>query len=66
MRHAVCYFYPYPLQDLSEHDFPSEIPQNVNFIISLLFKIGKNDGGIEIYGVCVKRTSFPSLPLLRL
>jgi hypothetical protein len=36
------------------------------FIISLLFKIGENDGGMEINGGCVKRTRFPSLPLLLL
>jgi hypothetical protein len=41
-------------------------PEKLIFLISLLFQIGKNDGGIKIIGVCVKRTSFPSLPLLRL
>jgi hypothetical protein len=51
----------------SEHFFPLQrYPKMPTFIISLLFKIGKNDGGIEITGVCVKCTSFPSLPLLGL
>ena len=43
-----------------------DTPSMLTLIISLLFKSGKNDGGMEIEGVCVKRTSFPSLPLLRL
>jgi len=46
--------------------FLSEIPQRAILAISLVFKTGKNDGGVEIIGVCVKRNSFPSLPLLRL
>jgi hypothetical protein len=64
----MCYFYPRPLQDLSGHVFfpCRDTPKMSTFIISLLFKIGKNDGEIEIIGVCVKCTSFPSLPLLRL
>jgi len=67
MRHAVCYFYPRPLHDLSGHLFSFQrYPLMSTFTTSLLFTIGENDGGIEIIGVCVKRTSFPSLPLLRL
>ena len=43
-----------------------DTPNMLIFTTSLLFKIGQNDGGLEIIGVCVKRTSYPSLPLLRL
>jgi len=46
--------------------FPAEIPQNTNIHNISFVQDGENDGGMEINGVCVKRTSFPSLPLLRL
>jgi len=68
MRHAVCYFYLRPLLDLSGHAFffLQRYPKMLLSRISLLSTTGENDGGIEIIGVCVKRISFPSLPLLRL
>ena len=39
--------------------FPWRYPSRPTFKISLVSKTGTNDGGVEIIGVCVKRTSFP-------
>jgi len=68
MRHAVCYFYPRPLLGLSGHGcFLQRYPKKANFQnISFVHDLARMMEGIEIIGVCVKCTSFPSLPLLRL